>query len=145
VTESDPERIAIRFVNEINRHDVEALVAMMAPDFRFVDSLGREVRGIERMRSAWSSYFALFPDYQVVIRQHICVGQVVALFGTASGTLIVDGQLHRANHWSLPAAWRAVVREGHIADWEVYVDNSPVQSLLDRHHPPEATHPDRQS
>jgi ketosteroid isomerase-like protein len=131
MTDTDPERIAIRFVNEINRHDVSALIAMMAPDFRFVDSLGQDVRGPERMRAAWTAYFALFPDYQITIREHLCVGQVVALFGTASGTLVDHHELPHRNHWTIPGAWRAVVRDGRVVDWQVYADNTPVQKMLD--------------
>jgi ketosteroid isomerase-like protein len=131
MTEADPERVALRFVNEINLHDVPALTAMMAPDFRFVDSLGQEVRGPDRMRAAWVAYFAMFPDYQIVIRTHLSSGQVVALFGTASGTLAVKGELHHRNRWTIPAAWRAVVQEGRVVDWQVYADNQPVQKILD--------------
>ena len=130
MTETDPERIALRFVNEINRHDVTALAAIMAPDFRFVDSLGQEVHGVDRMRAAWTAYFALFPDYRIAIHEHLHLGAVVALFGTASGTLADRGELPRRNHWTLPAAWRAVVRDGRIVDWQVYVDNTPVAELL---------------
>jgi len=129
--QNDPERVAIRFVNEINRHDVAALTAMMAPDFRFVDGLGQEVRGAERMGAGWAAYFALFPDYQILISAHLSAGPMVALFGTASGTLAEEGDLPRRNHWMLPAAWRAVVREGRVSEWQVYVDTTPVQRLLD--------------
>jgi ketosteroid isomerase-like protein len=131
MAETDPERVAIRFVNEINRHDTPRLASLMAPDFRFIDSLGQEVRGIERMVAAWTAYFALFPDYQITIRERLSVGQVVALFGTASGTLADGGELPHRNHWTLPAAWRAVVRDGRVADWQVYSDNTPVQKLLE--------------
>jgi ketosteroid isomerase-like protein len=131
MTESDSERVAIRYVNEINRHDASTLTALASPDFRFIDSLGREVRGADRMHDAWVAYFGLFPDYQITIRDHLCVGQTVALFGTASGTLAQDGKLPHGNHWSLPAAWRAVVRNGRVVDWQVYADNTPVQKLLD--------------
>jgi len=136
MSDGNPERAAIRFVNEINQHDVAAIGQMMAPDFRFTDSLGQEVHGAERMRAAWASYFAQFPDYQIVIREHLSSGQVVALFGTASGTLTEHGELPRSNHWSIPAAWRAVVQAGRIVDWQVYADNGPVQRLLDGKRPP---------
>ncbi len=131
MAETDPERVAIRFVNEINRHDTPKLASLMAPEFRFIDSLGQEVRGVERMIAAWTAYFALFPDYQIAIRERLSVGQVVALFGTASGTLIERGELPHRNHWILPAAWKAVVREGRMVDWQVYADNTPVQKLLE--------------
>lgn len=130
MVESDPDRIALRFLNEINRHDVSALFELMAPDFRFVDGLGQEIRGRERMRETWSSYFGHFPDYRVVIREHLVLGPVVALFGTATGTLAEGRELPSKNRWSIPVAWRAVVREGRVEEWQVYSDNEPVRKLL---------------
>ncbi len=127
---SDPDRVALRFVNEINRHDVAALLELMAPDFRYVDELGQEVRGKERMREAWTSHFGQFPDYHVVIRDHLVLGAVVALFGTATGTSADAGELPTRNRWSLPVAWRAVVREGRVEEWQVYTDSEPVRRLL---------------
>jgi ketosteroid isomerase-like protein len=131
MVETDPVRVALRYVNEINRHDPSALAALMTPEFRFVDSLGRELRGAERMREAWVAYFALFPDYRIIIHQHLSSGELVALFGGASGTLEERGKLPNRNHWTLPAAWQAVVQEDRVAEWQVYSDNTPVQRLLD--------------
>ena len=130
MVESDPDRVALRFVNEINRHDLSALFELMAPGFRYVDSLGQEVRGRERMRETWKTYFGQFPDYRVVIRDHLAVGSVVALFGTATGTLAQGGELPARNRWSLPVAWRAVVREGRVEEWQAYTDSEPVRKLL---------------
>lgn len=130
MTEPDPERVALRFVNEINRHDVEALVQLMSADFRFVDGLGQEVRGKDRMREGWTAYFARFPDYRITIREHLSLGPVVALFGTASGSATRDGEPSFAHRWTLPAAWRAVVREGRISEWQIYTDNEPVWKAL---------------
>jgi ketosteroid isomerase-like protein len=130
MVELDPDRVAIRFVNEINRHDVSALTEMMAPDVRFVDGLGQEVRGKERVREAWSSYFAQFPDYRISIREHLVLGQVVGLFGTASGTAGASSSPGERSRWSLPAAWRAIVREGRVAEWQVYADNEPVWKAM---------------
>ena len=124
MTELDPDRIALKFVNEINRHDVAALSSMMAPDFRFVDELGHEVRGRERMTATWTAYFSEFPDYHVVIRDHLALGVTVALFGTASGTQTGPTA---GGRYSLPVAWRAVVRDGHVVEWQMYTDPEPLR------------------
>ncbi len=125
MAELDPDRIALKFVNEINRHDVGALSAMMAPDFRFVDELGRELRGRDRMSAAWVTYFAEHPEYRVVIRDHLALGTTVALFGTASGTGGGDAIALPPGRRSVPVALRAVVREGHVAEWQVYSESEP--------------------
>jgi hypothetical protein len=40
--------------------------------------------------------------------------------------------------WKVPAAWRAVVRDGLIAEWQVYVDNEPLRASLRFPEPPPA-------
>lgn len=130
MVESDPDRVALRFVNEINRHDLPALFELMAPDFRYVDSLGQEVRGRERMRETWTTYFGQFPDYRVVIREHLALGPVVALFGTATATLAQGEDLPSRNRWSQPVAWRAIVREGRVEEWQVYADGEAVRKRV---------------
>ena len=117
--------MAIRFVNEINRHDVTAILALVSDDHLFVDSLGQEIRGKERVQEAWTGYFQWFPDYRILIEHHLEVGIVIGLFGTASGTYAVNGELSPSRRWKIPAAWKAIVRDGRVEHWQVYADNEP--------------------
>lgn len=128
--ESEIVRTALKFVNEVNRHDLESLVALLSDDHLFVDSLGQEVRGKERLREAWAAYFRWFPDYHLAVREWFQNGRVVAMFGTASGTFAVGPDLPAQNRWKTPAAWRAVVREHQLAQWQVYADLEPVWKVM---------------
>jgi len=130
VPESEIVRTALKFVNEVNRHDVDSLVAMLSDDHLFVDGLGQELRGRERLREAWQSYFAMFPDYHLAVKEWFQNGRVVAMFGTASGTLAVGAELPAEHRWKVPAAWRAVVRDQQIVHWQVFADNEPVRRLM---------------
>jgi ketosteroid isomerase-like protein len=130
VTETDVVRVALRFVNEINRHDVGALLGLVSPDHTFVDGLGHELRGVDRLREAWTSYFRTIPDYRIVIEDHLQFGPVVGLFGSASGTCAAGNELSSARRWKIPAAWKAVVRDNHVERWQVYADNEPVRKIL---------------
>ncbi len=134
MVESDPDRTALRFVNEINRHDVTVLLELMAPDIRYIDHLGQEVRGKERMAEVWSALFGRFPDLHIVIRDHLTLGPVVGLFGVASGTATDGGENAPATRWSMNAAWRAVVRDGRVEEWQVYFDDRPIRTLREAHH-----------
>jgi ketosteroid isomerase-like protein len=130
MTEPDEVRLVLRFVNEINRHDVAALLALASDDHRFVDGLGQEIRGRERLREAWTTCFGWFPDYRIWVEEHLAAGAVVGLFGTASGTYAVDGQLLVERRWKVRAAWKAVVREGRVEQWQVFADNEPVRRIM---------------
>jgi ketosteroid isomerase-like protein len=136
VTEAEIVRVALKFANEINRHDVDGLVALLSDDHLFVDALGQEVHGRDKLRAAWRAYFDLFPDYHIDVRETFQSGRVVALLGSASGTLMVDGQARAENRWKVPAAWRAVVDHGQVVHWQVYVDNEPARKILATRSPP---------
>jgi hypothetical protein len=128
--ESETARLALRFVNEINRHDLDSIVALLSDDHVLVDSLGQELRGRERLREAWAALFRQFPDYHLGVKEWFQNGRVVAMFGTASGTLAAGAELPAANRWRAPAAWRAVVRDQQIVHWEVFSDEAPVRRLV---------------
>ena len=103
------------FAAAINSHDLEKIAALMSDDHTFIDSHGNEMTGKETMKAGWASYFGLFSDYYVEIEQIFSKGDVAMACGFAgAGT----GE----NAWRIPAAWRAIVRDGKIELWQVYAD-----------------------
>jgi ketosteroid isomerase-like protein len=128
--ESEIVRTALKFVNEINRHDLDSVVALLSDDHLFVDTLGQEVRGKEKSREAWAAYFRWFPDYHLAVREWFQNGRVVGMFGTASGTFAVGTDLPVQNRWKTPAAWRAVIREHQVAQWQVFADHEPIWKVM---------------
>ena len=121
-----------QFIEAINRHNVGKLVELMTEDHRFIDAAGNQVTGLETLKAAWQGYFAWMPDYVISIDRWFEQGSQVGLFGEAQGTYAVQGQLLAENHWKLPAAWKAIVRKGKIAVWQVYCDTKPVFDIMAR-------------
>ena len=113
----------MEFVAAINRHDVEALAALMTPDHVFVDSWGQRVEGATPMEAGWRAYFAMCPDYWIRTDDVVAEGGLVLAVGEAGGT--IDGI-----PWHTPAAWKAVVRDGKVTEWRVFADNKPVFEIL---------------
>ena len=113
------------FVRCINAHDLKGIVSLCTADHIFIDSLGSQLSGGEQLEQAWAGYFSLFPDYRIALEAVVSQNAVVLACGFASAT-------HAASKksWRIPAAWRAVVSDGHIAEWQVYADNKPVYELL---------------
>jgi ketosteroid isomerase-like protein len=109
------------FAEAINEHNVDKLCALMTDDHTFIDSHGNEATGKEKMKAGWIGYFQLFPDYKIEITHMFLDGDTVAAFGFAGGTFqgLSD---KKENYWRLPAAWKAIVRNGKIQLWQVYVD-----------------------
>jgi uncharacterized protein (TIGR02246 family) len=124
------ESVAHAFVRAINRQDVEALAALMTPEHRFIDSLGTAVEGREAMREAWAGYFRMVPDYSIAVEETLCDAPVVVMLGVAQGTYCVHGKLLAENGWETPAAFRALIEDGKVAEWRVYADNEPMRERM---------------
>lgn len=117
-----------RWLAAINRHDVVAITALMAPDHVFVDSLGNRVNGARSMQAGWRSYFEMCPDYWIRVDHAMCEGDTILAAGGAGGT--IDGE-----SWRIPAAWKAVVRDDNVVEWQVFADNKPVYEILGKRRP----------
>ena len=117
-----------RFVVAINRHDLDELSSLLAPDHRFVDSLGNAIVGRKNVALAWRRYFEMVPDYLITVARLLGDDAEVALFGTASGSISAPGG--QVGNWSIPFAARARVESGRIAEWHVFADNEPVRAIL---------------
>lgn len=121
---------AQQFVALINSHDFDAITALLAPDHRFIDSLGGEAQGREQLRDGWRQYFRMVPDYRIDVQRVLTDGAHVVLLGVAGGTYAPDGVLRAQNAWSTPVALRALITDGLIAEWQVYADNEPVRRRM---------------
>jgi uncharacterized protein (TIGR02246 family) len=118
------------FLDCINQRDPDKVAELMTDDHVFIDSLGQSVRGREKMRAGWQGYFAFCPDYWVSHQEIIQNGNLVAVFGSAGGTIAAHGKLPPENKWQTPAAWLAVVEKGLVKEWRVYADNKPVYEIM---------------
>jgi uncharacterized protein (TIGR02246 family) len=124
------ERVTAAFVRAINRQDVEQMAALMSPGHRFIDSLGQTVKGRDAVRTVWAGYFHMVPDYSIVVEETVCDGPVVVLLGAAKGTYVPEGWLKAENQWETPAAFRASIKDGKVAEWRVYADNEPMRERM---------------
>ena len=117
----DPKLTVLRFNAAINEGDADALAALMTDDHLFVDSEGSRTRGRETMRSGWQGFFSSFPDYRNVIDAVGSRTDAVYLLGHSECSLPA---------LSGPALWRAIVRDGLVAEWRVYEDNAATRREL---------------
>lgn len=124
-----PLEVAMDFIKRINSGDVTALCELMTEGHIFQDALGKRSIGRETMRQGWTTYFKMVADYQVHAVEFFQTDDRLAIFGTASGRCMGGGPAHE-NFWEVPAAWRATVQGGLIAEWRVYADNQPLRKLM---------------
>lgn len=118
---SDPLELVRRFHAAINAQDLTSLAAMLSKDHRFIDSAGGVVSGETAVLDAWQAFFAMFPDYQNVVERDRVFDCEVAMMGQSRCSVQqLDG----------PALWRAVVGDGEVREWQVYVDTPENRAML---------------
>ena len=128
-------QVVLKFEELINSRRPEAISAFMTPDGEFIDSLGNRIQGAENLRSAWTGYFKMVPDYSISHSEIFAQGNTVAVFGSAQGTFYPAGYSaqseaaaagapgggrtdpslagrseatkNKENFWKTNAAWRA--------------------------------------
>jgi len=118
----------LAFINRINAHDVAGLGALMSDDHTFIDAHGNQVAGREKMIAGWRGYFEWFPDYFIEVTDVFDDGERLALFGFAGGAF--KGK--QTESWRLPAAWRAIVKEGRVTLWQVFADTKIPFEIIER-------------
>ncbi len=119
------------FIAAINRRDLSELSSLMSEDHTFVDSGGTTQSGRETMPAGWQEYFRTFPDYRLQVDRMLQDRDLVAVFGSASGTYNGKRGLVPDNRIEMPAAWKAVVENGKIRLWQVYTDWTEGSKIMD--------------
>ncbi|HSA56370.1 MAG TPA: nuclear transport factor 2 family protein [Gemmatimonadaceae bacterium] len=125
-----PATVVRQFVERINAHDVAGIVDLLAPEHRFIDSLGTVFEGRDSLRAGWTGYLRMVPDYVIEIERLIDDGEAVFLIGHARGTYTHDGTMRPENAWRTPAAWMALVKRGQLTEWRVFADNEPIRQRM---------------
>ena len=133
MTTASPVEVVLKFEQLINSRSPDAVCGLVTDDSIFIDSLGNQMRGLENLRKAWTGYFKMVPDYSISHTEVFSNGDTVAMLGFAQGTFSKDGQTKKEDFWKTPAAWRAVVRDGRIALWQVFADNEPIRAIMRRY------------
>jgi|CZKI01.1.fsa_nt_gi ketosteroid isomerase-like protein len=114
--------VVAAFITAINRHDLAALADLMSEDHTFIDSLGGRVSGRKEMITGWKAYFAMFPDFKILVDTTMNDNDTVAVFGSVSGTYNGKRGLVQKNRIAMPAAWKGNVADGKVRLWQVYCD-----------------------
>jgi ketosteroid isomerase-like protein len=120
----------LAFIDRINAHDVDGIIALMSEEYEFVNSSGDHFRDIQFMRDTWNAQFKNHPDFKIRVQRVISDGESVGVFGWSEGTYAPDGIISEENHWEVPAAFLGIAREGKVAYWETYSDASIVFDLI---------------
>jgi ketosteroid isomerase-like protein len=116
-----PVAAVLRFVDCINRADLDGLRALMSEDHRLVVLDEPPLVGREANVDAWRGYFSSFPEYVVYARHITADGSRVSVLGAPTGSHL---GLSDEEELQLGVIWLADVAGGVLSSWQV-VEDSP--------------------
>ncbi len=118
-----PKLVFERMIQATNRHDLDAMVACFAPDFRSEQPLHpeRDFTGQEGVRKNWSFFFTTVPDIQVDILNEVEEGD------TVWAELYYHGIQTDGKRFSIKGVTLQGIQNGQICWARLYIE--PVQVL----------------
>ena len=146
LTPMNTQETILAFIDRINAHDVDGLSELLSDNHTFIDAHGNQVCGKGKMTAGWRGYFEWFPDYHIEVNEVFEEGdapgndeasgviearengETFALFGFAGGSF--KGK--QSECWRLPAAWKASVKDGRLALWQVFADTKIPFEIIER-------------
>jgi len=109
--------VALRFVERINRQDLDGLLDLMTDDHVLLVFGEHDVTGKTAQREAWRGYFDLCPEYMIHVHHVHVQGDVAALVGSTTGSHLGQPRLVEIRD---PLIFAAEVREGKVAVWALH-------------------------
>ena len=129
---TDATSVAQAFIAAINRHSVTDIGELMSEDHTFIDSQGGKVSGREAMVAGWKAYLTFFPDFEIQVENMVANDELVGIFGRTSGTYCGKRGPVPENRIVIPAAWKAIARDGKIELWQVFADWTEGMKTIER-------------
>jgi len=126
----DMKQTILSFIDRINAHDVDGIMALVSKDYEFVNSSGDHFHDLKFLAETWRAQFENHPDFKIRVDHVMCEGEHVGVFGLSQGTYSPDGVMREENHWEIPAAFLGIVRDGKVAYWETYSDASVIFDMM---------------
>ncbi len=130
VIKSETSKTALKFVEAINSHNVKIISSMMTEDHKFIDSLGKSIKGKVVATESWRSYLKVFPDYFIRIDEVVEKENKVVLLGFAQGKLSESLAKTKKRKFKVDVMLAAKLKGSLVSEWRVYADNKPVYELL---------------
>ena len=124
--------IILEFVEFINKHNIEGMAGLMSDDYTFIDAHNNRISGKDKMTVSWKLYFDWFPDYTIEICDIIQGGNCIAMFGYANGTYKNLNNQQKSNYFHLPAAWKVLVENDKIKQWQVFSDTRVPFEIIEK-------------
>jgi hypothetical protein len=106
-----------RFVAAVNAHDVDAMRALVTPDYTYIDSWREGVTGRDAVMAGAKRLFEADPGFRVEVEAMSFSDPYVLMRGWACSDIPAFGRRR--------AVWRARCENGLISEWQSWAEGGP--------------------
>jgi len=116
VSDGSFEHLATRWIDAINRRDIDDLSALAAPQHRFFVEGEEPTVGRDRIRNAWRGYFDAYPMYRIYVDEQYEKPDALFLIGHTTGSHVPT------DLEEVPSSviWRCEIADDKILEWSIY-------------------------
>lgn len=108
--------LATRWIDAINRRDIDDLLAVAAAQHRFFVEGEEPTVGRDHIRSAWQGYFDAYPTYRIYVDERHEKPDALYLIGHTTGSHIPTD----LEEVSSSVIWRCEIADDKILEWSIY-------------------------
>jgi hypothetical protein len=120
--------VAVRFIDCVNRSDLDGLVATMTGDHRLEIFDEEPLVGREANAAAWRGYFDSFPNYVIYPHRIVEVTDAaIAILGHTTGSHLSLADDEEAQE---TLVWLAETHSGQVRAWTLLEDTSECRERL---------------
>ena len=116
-----PHAVAMRFLDAINRGDIESLAALMHEEYQLRVFDEPPQRGRKNGIAGWRGYASAFPEYRIFPQETALRGDTAAILGHTTGSHL---GLPDDEERILTLIWLATIREGLVVRWDLIEDTA---------------------
>jgi len=125
-------KTVLKYIESINRADLDKIAQMMDDDYVFVDAGNLRYEGKDIMIRGWKGYFMLFPDYSIEVQTITGNDSDIGLFGYSSGTYKGLETIDDRNYFRIPTSWMVKLEGDKVRHWQVYNESKMVEDIINQ-------------
>jgi hypothetical protein len=123
-----PNDIGFKFVESINRKDIDRLSKLMTNEHTFIDGYGESYVGKDTMIKEWKDYFQSFPEYMIHLCECFKNGHSIIFVGRNTGSHLKN---LRNEEFKETLIGVVEIKNGLVDKWIIYDDTTDMRKKLD--------------
>ncbi len=114
---TNEEKIALKFVDYINKQDIDGLVSLLSKGVTMIGYEGKIETGRKLIKEGFQGYFLDFPEYKIHVSKVARSRDDIAIIGKTTGSHIAPEIEAKET-----VIWIAKIEDNLVIEWRIFSD-----------------------